>query len=402
MSRKLLLVTYHFPPSAASGTFRMLGFARHLPRHGWHVHVVAPPETPWDNTDPALAAQVPRETGYDAVPYPRWAPRLMRLLAPYAMWLPLAWRACRRAIERDRPDVVLTSGPPHVVHWLGMLLKRVERLPWIADFRDPWITDARDPWRTGAARARRTLKQRWLYYSEKQVFAHADRILANAPNARGLFCHAYPRQCAKIVTLTNGFDPPAQATPPPPLTGTLRMLHAGEIYAGRDPLPLLDAMAELKQAGHPLRLVVMGNVHLPRGNLADEAAQRGLASEVDVRGQLPYQEALQEMAQTDLLVLLDAPGRTVGVPAKLYEYLGAGRPILALAEPDGDTAQVLRDSGMPHRIAPPKEVGHIREAIAELREAPATMVDPERLRQFTRHQLAGDLAAIMEQVTSRK
>jgi glycosyltransferase involved in cell wall biosynthesis len=412
MTRRALIVTYHFPPSAASGTFRLLGFARHLPRFGWRVHVVAPPEMPWDPVDPALSAQVPPGTGYDAVAYPRRAPRLLRLFAPYSIWLPLAWRACRRLIDRRRPDVVLTSGPPHVVHLLGLLLQRTDRLPWIADFRDPWIS--------GMIEGRLSVQQRWLRYLEKQIIAHADRVVANAPNAATLFQATYRQYARKVVTLTNGFDPPAQPafgaglppafgaglpTPPPsrpapaaPITGTIRMLHAGEIYAGRDPLPLLDAMAELKQAGVALRLEVMGSVHLPRGDLVTEAARRGLAADVLVRGQLPYQEALQEMAKSDLLVLLNGPGRRVGVPAKLYEYFGAGRPILALTEPDGDTAEILRASGIQHGIAPPKDVGRIRQVLAELAGAPRIQPDQQRLRRFTRESLAGDMAAIMEQV----
>jgi glycosyltransferase involved in cell wall biosynthesis len=390
MTRRVLIVTYHFPPSAASGTFRLLGFARHLPRHGWQVHVVAPPEMPWDPVDPALSAQVPAGTGYEAVPYPRQAPRLVRLAAPYGIWLPLAWRACRRAIRRQRPDVVLTSGPPHVVHLLGMLLQRTDRLPWIADFRDPWIS--------GMVAGRLSVRQRWLRYLEKQIIAHADRVIANAPNAGRLFMATYPRQAHKVVTLTNGFDPPAQLAPPPPSTATIRMLHAGEIYAGRDPLPLLDAMAELKRTGAALRLEVMGSVHLAGADLSAEVARRGLTNEVVVRGQLPYQEALQEMAQTDLLVLLNGPGRRIGVPAKLYEYFGAARPILALTEPDGDTAEVLQASGIPHAVAPPKDVGRIRQALAELAALPPVRPDPERLRRFTRASLAGELATIMEQL----
>jgi hypothetical protein len=224
-----------------------------------------------------------------------------------------------------------------------------------------------------------------------------------------LFCDTYPRQAAKVVTLTNGFDPPEPRPAPPPFTGAIRMLHAGEIYAGRDPLPLLDAMAELKNApatpGQTLRLEVMGAVHLAGADLATEAARRGLAVEVQVCGQLPYQEALQEMAQSDLLVLLDGPGRKIGVPAKLYEYFGAGRPILALAEADGDTAHVLRASGILHRIAPPKDAGRIRQALVELAgemaASPTIAPDPERLRRFTRESVAGELAGIMDQEVAR-
>jgi glycosyltransferase involved in cell wall biosynthesis len=399
MTRNLLLLTYHFPPSSASGTFRMLGFARHLRRFGWRVQVIAPPEMPWDPVDPALSAQVPTETNFHAVPYPKSAPRWLRFAAGEAIWLPFAWRACREVLRRDPPDLVLTSGPPHVIHLLGLWLKQTQRLPWVADFRDPWISGA----------ARITLWKRWLRCWEKQVFRHADRVVANAPNAQQLFCDTYPRHAGKVVTLTNGFDPPAQRAPPPPFTGRLRMLHAGEIYAGRDPLPLLDAMAELKnapaKAGLPLRFEVMGAVHLAGADLGTEAARRGLASEVQVRGQLPYQETLHEMAQSDLLLLLDGPGRKIGVPAKLYEYFGAGRPILALAEPDGDTANILRASGILHRIAPPKNAGLIRQAImelaGELAAAPTITPDPERLRRFTRESVAGELAGIMDQEVAR-
>jgi glycosyltransferase involved in cell wall biosynthesis len=388
--RQVLLLTYHFPPSAASGTFRMLGFARHLPRFGWDVHVIAPPEMPWDPVDLALAAQVPADTEYGAVPYPRSMPRVLRWMAPYAIWLPPAWRVCRRAIRQRRPDIVLTSGPPHTIHLLGLGLKHRAGLPWIADFRDPWIA--------GAVRTPLSLSQQWWRFVEGRVFARADRVVANAPNAERLFAATYPQHVGKIITLTNGFDPPPQLAPPRAPSQTMRMLHAGEIYAGRDPLPLLDAMAELKQAGVPLRFDVLGNVHLSRGDLATEAMQRGLGSDVQVRGQLAYQETLQEMAGSDLLVLLDGPGRTIGVPAKLYEYFGAGRPILALAEPDGDTAAILRASGIAHRIAPPRDVPQIRAALAELAAAPPSTPDPERLRRFARESLAGELAGIMERV----
>jgi hypothetical protein len=127
-----------------------------------------------------------------------------------------------------------------------------------------------------------------------------------------------------------------------------------------------------------------------------------LAGDVRVRGQLAYRDALQEMCRADVLVLLDGPGRKIGVPAKLYEYFGAGRPILALTEPDGDTAQVLRESGVRHRIASPKDVPRIRQALAELAceiaAAPAAMPGAELLRRFTRQSIAGDLAGILDGV----
>ena len=106
------------------------------------------------------------------------------------------------------------------------------------------------------------------------------------------------------------------------------------------------------------------------------------------------------MVQADVLLLLDTPGRRAGVPAKLYEYIGAGRPILALAELDSDVAWVLRESGVAHRIAPPLDAEAIRRALTELLQDPATarcggqprLVQP----RFTREQLAGELAGLLD------
>src|SRR5579872_3963711 len=100
--RTLLLLSYHFPPSAASGSFRLLGFARHLSAYGWRTAVVAPPSMPSEPIDDALRRQIPRETHIYPVPMPR-GNRLMRRLAPFAAWLPAALEACGRAIREVRP-----------------------------------------------------------------------------------------------------------------------------------------------------------------------------------------------------------------------------------------------------------------------------------------------------------
>jgi glycosyltransferase involved in cell wall biosynthesis len=395
MARRLLLVTYHFPPSAASGTFRMVGFARHLPRYDWAVTVVAPPALPWEPSDSGLVRRISDDTTVRYVPYPSHYPKPLRWAAPWGVWLPDALRECARAVAEERPDAVLTSGPPQFVHLLGLYLKRRYRLPWVADFRDPWVTDGGPP-------RPRSLRGRWESFWERQVMAHADAVLANAPNACRAFREAFPRHADKFLTLTNGFDPEAfpRCETAKPHDLTLRIVHTGELYAGRDPRPFLDALQALGPEAAPLRVAFLGRV--PRGgvDLPAEVERRGLGEVVAVRGQVPYQQALQEMCQADLLLLLDGAGRRIGVPAKLYEYFGAGRPLLALAEPDGDTAGVLRESGLPHRIAPPNDTGRIRQALAELVEglAAGTLAAPteEQTARFTRAALAGRLSDTLD------
>jgi glycosyltransferase involved in cell wall biosynthesis len=394
--RKALLITYHFPPQAASGSFRLLGFARHLPRAGWQPIVVAPPELPWEPSDEELAAQIPADVLLQPVPYPVGAPRLLRRLAPVGMWLPRAWSACRAVMREHRPEAVLTSGPPHWVHLLGLSLRRSFGVPWVADFRDPWVNSDPDK--------RRSWSARWALYWERKVLSAADCVVANAPNATRLFQDMYPAHADKILTLTNGFDP-ADTPSESPALEPLRLVHAGELYYGRNPLPLLDALAAWNcQDGPPgrrARLEVIGRNYLSV-DMAEEIRRRGLEEDVAMTGQLPYREALQEMARAGILVLFDTPGRHVGVPAKLYEYFGAGRPILALAEPAGDVAHVLRDSGTLYRLASPHDAGQIRQALTELvqemMERPDDGADARRLRRYTREHLTGELALLLDRL----
>jgi len=157
----------------------------------------------------------------------------------------------------------------------------------------------------------------------------------------------------------------------------------------------------------PFRFEFLGRTEYEQGaDLPAEARKRGVESSILCRGQVPYREVLREMCEADALLLMDSPGRKIGVPAKLYEYLGAGRPVLATGEGDGDLAAVLAASGVPHAIAPCNDVGRIRDAVTRLvcGIAAGTLVSgPEEMRrQFTRHALAGKLAALVDRVATRK
>ena len=394
--RTVLTLTYHFPPSAASGSFRLLGFARHLPAYGWRAAVVAPPGLPWEPTDAALLSQVPPETAVYPAPY--LTSRVARKFVRYKGWFPRALRACETAIREQSPEVILTSGPPHQIHWLGLWLKRKHGLPWVADFRDPWYSEAR-------LERGESLESRWISLQESAVMRRADAVIANAPGACRQLRNAYPKYRSKFVTLPNGYDrekfeglaaeiePRVPGAPP-------RVVHAGAIYVGRDPLPLLDAVKRVSEGAEPVTLDVRFFGPPPENgmDLGKEVQARELGDRVTLAGQVPYARALREMASADILLLMDSPGRTVGVPAKLYEYIGAGRPILALGEQGGDLALVLEQSGLPYRIAPPGDASEIAKALAELsREADSPRERPGRdVHRFSRETIAGRLAVVLE------
>jgi hypothetical protein len=404
--KKALLITYHFPPSAASGSFRLLGFAKHLPMFGWRPLVVAPPQMPWEPVDVRLSAQVPEEVVVESSPYPAGAPKLFRALAKNAVWLPRAWSACKRVVHEHRPDVILTSGPPHCVHALGHYLKRSTGLPWVADFRDPWLSDGKEKVRG---------LRRWTLGWERRVFQNADLILANAPNARRLYQETYPLQRDKVVMLTNGFDPrtieslayAAGADSDSRSDDSVRLVHAGSIYAGRDPVPLFLSLQQLNAeapTANRYQLQILGRCEMNGIDLPAVLRQQGWSEFVDLQGQRTYQDTLDAMERADILVLFDSPGRKIGVPAKLYEYIGSARPVLALAEADGDVASILRESGVLHRIASPRNTLEIQHALLELELAmrtTAAVADPLCLQQFTREYLTQTLANHFDRLTRR-
>jgi glycosyltransferase involved in cell wall biosynthesis len=402
--RHVLLITYHFPPSAASGTFRMLGFARHLRRFDWQPLVVAPPRLPLEPVDPNLLAQVPVDTPVYRVPYPEGvASRPLRRLIRHGVWVPRALGTCLEVVRRHRPDAVVTSGPPHYVHLLGLVLKLWRQLPWVADFRDPWLT--------GAGQHRAFVATHWETYLERAVIRGADGIVANAPRAGEAFRAAYPLEAPKFFTITNGYDPEVFPAPRAHDPGApfLHLLHTGELYAGRDPRPLLDALQELQREGYfqrrPLRITFLGRDNDAGCDLGTAIEERGLGAVVQRGGQVPYRRALEEMVNADVLLLLDSPGRRSGVPAKLYEYLGAARPVLALAEEDGDLAAILRQSGVAHRLAAPTNPPAIKLALVELVEdlAGGRAVPPtaDQLFRFTREHMAQSLAELLDRVAGR-
>jgi glycosyltransferase involved in cell wall biosynthesis len=268
----------------------------------------------------------------------------------------------------------------------------------VADFRDPWIS---------GDQSSSYLKAGWWEpRAEAAVVRGADAIILNTPRAREQLASAYPQHAAKMVAISNGYDPETfQANPIPPCSHeVVEIIHAGQVYANRDPAPFLEAVrgwaAEFGSDPQRLRIRFLG-CEGDRAELVGRHAREASVSHlVSVSGIMPHAEALRAMCQADILLLLDSPGRMGGVPAKLYEYLGAGRPILALAEPNSDVDWVLRRSGAVHRLAPPRDSQAIRRALVELTTQSSSLLKGQTNRPgplpFTRMALAAELANLLD------
>ena len=368
---RLLLVAYYFPPSGGAGVQRPAKWAKYLPESGVEPVVLTVREGAYPHLDPAMRADVAGvetvrtrapdpfgaygaltgrtrdeavaartgRVGGSAAPAER-AARWVRgnLFVPDARvgWVPFALAAARR-IRRERPvDAILTTGPPHSAHLVGLALQRAWRLPWVADFRDPWadIHYARSLNRgTAAARL-----DRWL---ERQVLERADHVVTVSEPLRASLALVAPR----VTTIRNGFDPDDFPAPAPPVRrDVFEIAYVGTLYGS--PVVLLDAIAALRQqgGGERLRLRFVGAVP---PELVTDVAARELADVVEVSRPVSHDDAVEIMRRAALLLLTIEAGWSYAagvVPGKTYEYLASGRPILALVPP-GDAADIVREMG---------------------------------------------------------
>ena len=145
----------------------------------------------------------------------------------------------------------------------------------------------------------------------------------------------------------------------------MTVVHTGELYVGRDPRPFLDALQQLDPSDAPARVEFIGRKTEGQFDLPTEISKRGLSERVHVVGQIPYGDALARMMNAGILLLVHTPGRPLGVPAKLYEYLApAGR---SWRSPSPRATRLgLRESKVLHRIVSPTDVAGIRQAVIEL------------------------------------
>jgi glycosyltransferase involved in cell wall biosynthesis len=257
--------------------------------------------------------------------------------------LPALMKGLAAARGSGRPDVIYSSAPP----WTGQIVARALaaalRCRWVADFRDPW---SRAPWRGD----RFPFVMHAAARLERLVVRRADRVLFVARgNHEGFAAHYGPLVAQKFHVIPNGCDPTEfQARHPAPTSeGLFVLLHAGSLYAGRSPAPLLRALATAIARGvvdaSRFRLRFLGHLGLASNDFAHLCRELRLDHVVETVPRVPRAQSLEAMRSASALLLLQ-PGHTVAVPAKLYEYLASGRPILAVAE-DGETADVIRRSG---------------------------------------------------------
>jgi glycosyltransferase involved in cell wall biosynthesis len=410
MVKRALMVAFHYPPAfGSSGVQRALKFSQYLPESGWLPLVLTAHPRAHANRSPAQLEDVPPEVivkrafALDAATHLAVHGRYPRGLAlpdRWGSWLIGGLPAGLALIRKHRPEVIWSTYPIATATLIGYLLHRMTGVPWVADLRDPMVDDAFpvEPWVRSA--------HRWI---EERVMRKAACIVVTAPGTQRLYHERYGLAAERSAWIPNGYDEenftqasrlPGPARP----SGRLQLLHSGILYPhDRDPSVFFAALAALARRGmvspDNLRVTLRASGH--DDVLRALIERTGVTALVHLEPAIPYADALAEMMAADGLLIFQAASCNHQIPAKLYEYLRSGRPILALTDPAGDTAATMRECGA-NTIARLDDAGDIenrlQEFIGMLRARTIPGVAADVASRYSRRAQTANLAALFDRV----
>jgi glycosyltransferase involved in cell wall biosynthesis len=372
--KKVLFVTYHFPPSGSSKTRRTLKFLKYLTQFSWEPTVLTVREGRVFNFDPSLLGELPegiRVHRTSALSFSsrrtlaetekldneadgtRNAPKLLlkklfKFIKPWATipdefitWLPHALFKGISVIHNEGVEVIYSTAPPCSNHIVALLLKRYTRRPLVVDFRDAWIANPARKWRS--YHARRALES----FLERVVIKNADLVIATTEGITQDFRARYSREPAgKFVTLPNGYDRAefkVLENPDITYSDKMRIVHTGYLLRERSPKPFLEALRQLIDERPLLEnevevcFIGESSRFLDGKRIEDYIEQYCLEGVVKLYGHVSRREATQHQMHADILLLIIGvvPKEqvfTYGIASKVFDYMMAKKPILAIAD----------------------------------------------------------------------
>ena len=399
----LLIVSYYFAPSPLVGAKRFSFLAREFVRLGYDVHVITNDlsETRYGREDHSLplAGTVHRCAAPFEFPLKSEGilrklanSVLRRILAPVGFEYFWARAATRKALEIARKlprGIVIATSPPHAALIAGSRIARKLRWPLILDYRDPWSAYDFPEWHRGWI-------MQWLgaRIETRLVRASAARVL-NTPDMRAWFEESFAgASAARNYVVPNGFDA-APGTNSPPSTGPIEIMHAGEIYGSRSLLTLLRAVDRLSTR-HPARPIQVINYGTLPGVEWKRIREAGLEQFIEERPRIPFAELFAVLPRAHVLLAVVSDHMTYSTPYKIYDYMAAGRPILALAPRDAALYELLEDSGAGHCVES-GDIDGIEQALERTLFSGAPLTR-KRIERFHWSTLAQDYLQVLDAV----
>lgn len=430
--RKVLIITYYWPPSGGAGVQRWLKFVKYLRLYGWEPVVYTPenPEPP--AFDETLAREIPE--GTVVVKRPIWEPydfyrKLIgagkdeRISAGFIseerkpgkaqqfsvwlrgnffipdarkFWIKPSIRFLTQYLKANPVEAIISTGPPHSMHMIALGVKKKTGLPWLADFRDPWThIDFYDQLMLSRFADRRHKKM------EQQVIRNADRLVTVSKSWEADFIRLGARRTRVI---TNGFDPadfPERKNIKPE---NFTLTHIGSLNRDRNPDFLWKVIGELVRSSRAfreqLKIRFVGKTDISVFDSLQKYELSGFAEKTDY---LPHEEALQVSATSAVLLLLinNTPNAMGIIPGKVFEYLASGRPVLCIGPPEGDSAGIITAAN----AGPVVDFGEeqqLREALLSIFNNYRNNTETPReegISKYSRKNLTSEIAEVLNEIT---
>ncbi len=372
--KRLLIITYYWPPTGGSGVQRWVKFCKYLPQYGWQPIVYTPENPERIAVDESLLGDIPecaevlrrricepygiyrklagRRASQDVNPVSGekkgpaaklslWIRGNFFIPDPRVSWVRPSLRFLKKYLKEHPVDAIVTTGPPQSMHLIGLGLKKALGVKWIADFRDPWTEMfyykhlAVSPW-----------ADRRHHRLEQQVLDVADTVIAVTPYVAEDFRR---KTATPVAMITNGYDEDDFASAVPVRhEDKFTIVHTGLFSAEGNPLNLWDVLAGAcaGDAAFASRLQIRLIGKTDRA-VVDSIKERGLGDKLVDLAYLPHPEAVAEQLGADILILplRREPEYAKVLPGKIFEYIASGRPVLGIGQEDGAAAWLLRESG---------------------------------------------------------
>jgi len=414
--KKALLIAYHFPPiRVSSGIQRTLSLTRYLHEHDWEPSVLSIVPRAYEKVsedqlkDVPEHIQVKRAAGWDTARHFALKGRYLGFLALPDRWVSWVLGGVVSGfamIRKNKPDVIWSTYPIASAHLIGLALHRLTGIPWIADCRDS-MTEENYPTNS---------TQRKLYqWIEKQAVKRALRIIFTTQGTRQMYVARYPQvDPDHFVVIPNGYDEEIflvaeqDLVQEPTQNGKLTLVHSGVLYPSeRDPTAFFDALAELKREGRisadKLNIVLRATGH--DSLFQPMLDERSIDDVVSLAPGVSYIDALQEMLSVDGLLLFQAANCNHQIPAKVYEYFRAAKPVFALTNKSGNTAETLREVGVDYIVdlSEKEEIKtEILSFIAQLEAGNASVASADKTVNYSRQRLVSGFAKVFTQAAQEK
>ncbi len=422
--KRVLMVAFHYPPCrGSSGLQRTLSFTRYLPCMGWLPVVLTASSFAYPDIGYDQLADIPEQVPVHRA-FSLDAARHLSIKGRYLDWmaLPDSWSSWAlsalplgmRLIWKYQPSAIWSTYPIATAHMIAYGLHRLSGIPWVADFRDPMTeedskTNQRWPSNPRVWRARQ--------FVEKLAVRHAARLVFATDGARRLYADRYPHLAeSRWTTISNGYDEGPFAAAEKLVNERaskdgrpLILLHSGVLYPtpDRDPSAFFAALAKLKATG----TVSAWNLRVVLRASGFEDHYRGLIQHyriediVALEPPIPYRKALAEMLDADGLLIFQGRTSNPAIPAKLYEYFRAQRPIFAMVDSEGDTAETLRQMQI-GTLVPLDSENEIARALGEflssLRAGELPTLSRESARRHSRKSRTAELVELLDEIASAR